>query len=122
MIVMSSCPDSLTSARRRFTLEQKKLLLRVASISLAARKHHISPSQLYSWKKLMEHGSNTAIAAEDEVIPLTEHRKLLARVRELERQLGKKTMESEILREAVQLARKKKLISDTPLQLPDDIL
>ena len=41
------------------------------------------------------------------------------RVRELERLLGKKTMEVEILKEAIEIAREKKLISRTPLPWED---
>lgn len=44
---------------------------------------------------------------------------LQKRVRELERVLGRKTLENEILREAVKVAHEKKLISRLPL-LPDE--
>jgi transposase len=37
------------------------------------------------------------------------------RIRELERMLGKKTLENEILKEAVRLGQEKKLISRQPL-------
>jgi transposase len=40
------------------------------------------------------------------------------RIRELERVLGKKTLENEILREALKIAQEKKLISHLP-SLPD---
>ena len=40
------------------------------------------------------------------------------RIRELERVLGKKTLENEILREALKIAHEKKLISHLP-SLPD---
>ena len=44
------------------------------------------------------------------------------RIRELERVLGKKTLENEILTEAVKLAHEKKLISRMPLLPQDDSL
>ena len=44
-------------------------------------------------------------------MPESEVKKLKKQIRELERQLGKKTMEVEILKEAVDIAREKKLIS-----------
>jgi transposase len=47
---------------------------------------------------------------------------LKKRLRELERILGKKTMEVEILKEALDIAREKKLISRTPLPFEDDSL
>jgi len=45
---------------------------------------------------------------------------LKKQVRELERLLGKKTMEVEILKEAIDIARETKLISRTPLPFEDD--
>jgi transposase len=44
-----------------------------------------------------------------------------ARVRELERVLGRKTMEVEILKEAIAIAREKKLLLRKPLSKEDDI-
>ena len=49
-----------------------------------------------------------------------EVRELKKRIRELERVLGKKTLENEILTEAVKLAHEKKLISRMPLLPQDD--
>ena len=55
--------------------------------------------------------------ADDEVVPAAELRRLEERVRDLERLLGRKTMEVEILKEALELARAKKpiLLSRSPL-------
>jgi transposase len=60
-----------------------------------------------------------AIAADDEVVASAEVKKLQRRIRELERVLGKKTLENEILKDAVEIARQKKLISQLP-SLPED--
>ncbi len=70
----------------------------------------------------MEEGSKTALHADESVVPASEVKRLEAKVRELERLLGKKSAEVEVLKDAVLLARKKKLVSDTPLQLPDGTL
>jgi transposase len=43
-------------------------------------------------------------------VPAAELRRLEERVRDLERLLGRKTMENEILKEALELARAKKAI------------
>ena len=48
--------------------------------------------------------------ADDEVAPAAELRRVEERVRDLERLLGRKTMENEILKEAFELARAKKAI------------
>ena len=58
----------------------------------------------------MSQGGKEAISSDDEVVPASEARKLQERVRELERLLGRKTMEVEILKEALDLTRAKKPI------------
>ena len=59
----------------------------------------------------MSDGGKEAVRADDEVVAASEVRRLEDRVRELERLLGRKTMEVEILKEALDLARAKKAIS-----------
>jgi transposase len=110
--------------RRRYTAEQKMTLVQEAmqpgmTISYVARRHGISPSLIFGWRRRMSEGGKEAIRADDEVVAKTEVLALQRRVRELERVLGKKTMENEILREAVKLAHEKKLISRLP-SLPDE--
>ena len=65
----------------------------------------------------MSDGGEEAVHADDEVVAASELRRLEERVRELERLLGRKTMEVEILKEALDLARTKKptLLSHSPL-------
>ena len=48
--------------------------------------------------------------------PETEVKLLKKKVKELERMLGRKTMVVEIMKEAVTIAREKKLISRSPLR------
>ena len=55
----------------------------------------------------MSEGGKEAVRADDEVVAASEVRRLEQRVRELERLLGRKTMEVEILKEALDLARAK---------------
>ena len=65
----------------------------------------------------MSEGGKEAVRADEGVVPVSEARRLEERVRELERLLGRKTMEVEILKEALDLARAKKptLLSHSPL-------
>lgn len=56
----------------------------------------------------MDDASKSGLKANERVVPESEVNKLKARIRELERTLGKKTMENEILQEAVEIARQKK--------------
>lgn len=63
----------------------------------------------------MENGALTAVGANEDVVPASEAKQLKAQIRQLERLLGQKTVQIEILKEAVTLAREKKLISRAPL-------
>jgi len=67
----------------------------------------------------MTEGGKEAVRADDEVVASAELRAAQKRIRELERVLGKKTLENEILREAVNVAHKKKWIPHLP-SLPED--
>lgn len=63
----------------------------------------------------MEQGGLAGLESTEELVPSSEVKALKAKVRELERFLGKKTIEVEILKEAVEIGREKKLISRAPL-------
>ena len=84
-----------------------------------ARPHGIQPSLLFKWKKQYQEGSLTALAAGEEVVPASELTAVLKQVRELLRFLGKRTMEVEILKEAVEYGQSRKWIAQGPL-LPKD--
>lgn len=106
--------------RRRWSPEEKRAIINETylpsmSLSLVARKHAISPSLLFRWRKLMENGALEAVRSEEELVPKSRVKELERQVQQLERMLGKKTLENEILREAVKLGREKKLISRQPL-------
>jgi len=111
--------------RRRWTAQQKKAMVEEAeqpgmSISSVARKYGIHPNQLFAWRRLMHEGALVAPGSEEHVVPLSEVKELKAEIRELQRLLGKKTMEVEILKDAIRIAREKKLISRVPLRKKDD--
>jgi len=89
------------------------------TVSYIARKYGISPSLLFHWRNRTVEGGKKAVAVDDEVVASAEVKELKRRIRELERVLGKKTLENEILKDAVDLARQKKLISQLP-SLPED--
>ena len=99
--------------RRRWSAAEKMRMVGEsqepgASVSLVARRHGVSPNQLFTWRRLAAHGALTAAAAGEAVVPASDHRALQEQVRELHRLLGKKTLEAEILREALQHADPKK--------------
>lgn len=111
--------------RRRWAAEEKRAIVEEAeqlgaSISSVARKYGINPNQLFHWRRLIQQGSLSAVRADEEVVPVSEVKQMRARVRELERLLGKKTMEAEILKEALELSREKKLLLRMPLPERED--
>lgn len=107
--------------RRRWTAAEKMQMVEEslgagASVSLVARRHGVNPNQLFTWRRLAAHGALTAAAAGEEVVPASEYRALQEQIRELHRLLGKKTLETEILKEALQHADpKKRLLLRGPL-------
>jgi len=111
--------------RRRWSAEEKRAMVEEAeqpgmSISAVARKYDVHPNLLFTWRRLMREGALEAVRREERVVPISEVKVLKARIRELERTLGKKTMEVEILKEALEIAREKKLLLRQPLSEKDD--
>lgn len=78
------------------------------SISSVARRNGVAPNLLYRWRKLMLEGGSIAVTEDDSVTGNRTVREMENRIRELERQLGRKTMEVEILKEALDKSRAKK--------------
>ena len=74
------------------------------TVSLVARRHGVAPNQLFLWRRLASQGALTAAGSEEEVVPASEYRTLQNQVRELHRLLGKKTLEAEILKEALEVS------------------
>lgn len=63
---------------------------------------------MFGWRKQFQKGGQSAVRAnEDDVVLATEHKAVLARIKELERQLVRKTLESEILKEGIKVAKEK---------------
>lgn len=81
-----------------------------ASISVVARRNGVAPNLVYRWRRLMLVGGSVAVSEDDDVTANKVVRQLEERIRELERQLGRKTLEAEILREALDKSRSKKPI------------
>lgn len=113
-----------TARRRRWSTEQKLRIIEESfesgeTASSVARRHSVAPNLLFRWRRLMNEGGVTAVGSDEPVVGTSEVRRLEERVRELERLLGRKTMENEILREALAKAQTKKQTL-RPLSLPRD--
>ena len=112
-------------SRRRFSaVEKRSIILETykpgKNISLVARSNHLSPSLLYKWRHAMEDGELKGIESDSGIVSAKEVKKLKARINSLETALGRKSLDVEILKEAVKIAREKKLISRQPLVGIDD--
>ena len=111
--------------RRRWTTEEKIKMVRKSmeagmSVSLVSREVGISSSQLFTWKRLYLEGGLSAVGSNEAVVAASELKEALNRIKQLERALGRKTLENDILREAVDLAREKKWIARAPVLPVDD--
>ena len=109
--------------RRRWTAAEKLRIVEEtldgqSSISVVARRNGVAPNLLYRWRRLMLEGGSVAVTEDDDVTSNRVVREMESRIRELERQLGRKTLEAEILREALDKSRSKKptLLVRSPLK------
>ena len=110
--------------RRRWSVQEKAALVRRTyepgmSVSLVARQESVAASLLFQWRKLDREGALVAVSAGESVVPASELAAARAEIAKLQRILGKKTLENEILKEAVEFAAEKKWIARSPL-LPKD--
>ncbi|WP_208489502.1 IS3 family transposase [Escherichia coli] len=106
--------------RRRRTTQEKIAIVQQSfepgmKVSLVARQHGVAASQLFLWRKQYQEGSLTAVAAGEQVVPASELAAAMKQIKELQRLLGKKTMENELLKEAVEYGRGKKVDSTRAL-------
>ena len=89
------------SLPRQFKQEQiARVVRQELTLSELARELAVSPSVVRRWQHLSTKGSSAAVASNQEVVPVSELRAAQQRIRDLERALGKKTMEVEILQAA----------------------
>lgn len=123
-VLMSDIEIITDGGRRRHWSSAEKLriieetLEGRESISVVARRNGVAPNLLYRWRKLMLEGGSVAVTGDDDVTSNKTVRQMEDRIRELERQLGRKTLEVEILKEAVDRSRAKKptLLVKSPLK------
>jgi len=106
--------------RRRWTPEQKLEIVKQinepgSTVSMVARQFGISAALLFQWRKAYLQGSLMAVGANETVVPASELQEAMRRIKQLEGALGRKTLENEILKEAVDFAKAKKWIARSPV-------
>jgi transposase len=98
--------------RRLFTPEFKKqqidrVLRGELTLAELTRELDVSASVTRRWRRLFEQGSSVAMGANGDVVPARLLKEAEAKIRELERALGRKTMEVEILQAAQEEVKKR---------------
>ena len=106
--------------RRRWTPEQKLEIVKQTnvpgnSVSMVARQFGITAAQLFQWRKAYLQGSLMAVGSNETVVPASELQEAMRRIKQLEGALGRKTLENEILKVAVDFAKAKKWIARSPV-------
>lgn len=86
------------------------------SIAEIARVNKVGLSSHMRWKRQYSAGGEMSVKSDDDVISKKEYQELQKQYRKMERLLGRKTAENEVLKEAVTIAREKKLISESAWQ------
>ena len=94
-----------SDGRRLYTAEFKRsqierILKGEITAAELSRELGVARSLIQRWKHLATNGAEAAVGSNGEVVPVGELRAALTRIRELERLVGKQTMELEILRVA----------------------
>lgn len=112
---------SITRGRRYISKAEKVRIVEETyagqhSIAEIARVNQVGMSSIVRWRKQYSEGGEMSVKSDDDVISKKEYQKLQKQCRKLERLLGRKTAEGEVLKEAVIIAREKKLISESAWQ------
>jgi len=116
---MSEVEVLAVQRRRRYSAEEKQRIVQETyqpgmTLSQVARANGISPSLLFRWRKLAGAGALQAVRADEAVVPASEYQEAQRQIKELQRLLGKKTLENEILKEAVEVVRTKRYLLRSP--------
>jgi transposase len=88
--------------------------LRKPAHSACRFRWSLAPNHLFTWRRLYTSGALSAVGTSDEAVATSEYRVLQQQVRELQRLPGKKTLESEILREELNRCSQKRLLHALP--------
>ena len=89
------------SGRRKWSVEQKMNIVNELNSGLPAaeicRKYNIQPQMLSKWKKSFEMVGKES-TGKGGVVPKSQYLELIKKIGELERALGRKSLENEILK------------------------
>ncbi len=123
---MSDLNTTQSGPRQHLSAKQKLAIVQESYesgkiVAEIARKYNVGVSSLIKWRKRSTEGSLMTINKQEELIPVSEVKKLKQEIKQLQQLLGKMSLQVELLREAIEIGREKKLISRQPLPEVDDI-
>ena len=93
-----------------------------ALVAEIARKYQVGVSSLIKWRKNALEGGLMAVKDGESGISAAEAKKLKKEIQQLQRLLGKKSLQIELLKDAVKIGQEKKLISQHALSKVEDIV
>lgn len=78
------------------------------TIPALARRYGIAMQNIQRWRRLAKQATKGALRANEEMVPVSELKKTQEEIKQLRQALGKMTLDRDILKDAVDLASKKK--------------
>lgn len=115
----------VTNYRKWTSKDKSKILAEAAqpgiSYAYVARKYGITVGQINQWKKWQQNVELIGMDTNLRTVKARELLRLKMHIEELEKELGRKTLEADILKSAVKIANEKKLISPATWQKLQDL-
>jgi putative transposase len=100
---MPPSPAEKTGRRKRATAEQKLAILQEwqagTPVAELCRLHNLKAAAIYRWKQQLDHG----LRDQGELVPKSRLQPLQRKIDELERALGRKALEVDILKKYCEL-------------------
>ncbi|SPK77651.1 transposase (plasmid) [Cupriavidus taiwanensis] len=93
--------------RRRRSVHEKLAIVQETlepgvTVLEVARRHEVNPNQVSAWRKQYQDGTLAPLSIGEALVPASQLAAAMNEIRELQRLLGKKTQEAEILKEATE--------------------
>jgi len=93
--------------KRRWTVDQRMMIVNECRSGVPAgeicRKYSINAQTLYKWKRQAISGGRALLRHNGEIVPRQQYLAAMKKIEELERALGRKTLENDILKKSFEL-------------------
>jgi len=95
------------SGKRKWSLEQKLGIVNELNsgveITELCRKYNIHAQMLYKWRKTLESNGKEGLKNNGEVVPKSKYIEAIKKIEELEKALGRKTLELDIVKKSLEM-------------------